>query len=108
MATSKKKQEKPTPGEIDRDLDEALKQTFPASDPTSVGQPTGAKPPPAPGEPLRREKRQDEEPLHEEEHEKAEKHVEKQTTVEPEERSVVPGPPVPPEKQKEIKKHSQK
>jgi hypothetical protein len=33
--------EKPTKAELDQQLDDALKQTFPASDPISVGQPTG-------------------------------------------------------------------
>ena len=31
--------------EIDHELDEALEHTFPASDPVSVGHPTGTEPP---------------------------------------------------------------
>lgn len=44
MAKSKgaaKKERKPDPAELDRQLDEALKATFPASDPVAVGHTTG-------------------------------------------------------------------
>jgi hypothetical protein len=33
--------EKPSKAELERQLDDALKQTFPASDPITVGEPTG-------------------------------------------------------------------
>ncbi len=38
--------------ELDRDLNEALKATFPASDPIAVGDPTGPVGPVPPGRPL--------------------------------------------------------
>jgi hypothetical protein len=105
MAQDSRKKKKQDESEIDSDLNEALKQSFPASDPSAVGQPTGAKPPPAPGEPLKpRGRVHDEPPQHEEAHEKVEADVERQTTVEPEERSIVPGPPIPPKQQEKIKK----
>jgi len=47
MASKPRKPTKHTGSEVDHDLDEALEATFPASDPVSVGRPTG------PGEPRR-------------------------------------------------------
>jgi hypothetical protein len=41
MPTRNTLDEKPTKVELDRQLDDALKQTFPASDPITVGQLTG-------------------------------------------------------------------
>jgi hypothetical protein len=41
MPTRNTSDEKPPKVELDRQLDDALKQTFPASDPITVGQPTG-------------------------------------------------------------------
>jgi hypothetical protein len=35
---------KPSPAEIEEELDEALKATFPASDPVAVGEVTGTEP----------------------------------------------------------------
>jgi hypothetical protein len=35
---------KPTPAELERQLDDALRQTFPASDPVTIGEPTGLVP----------------------------------------------------------------
>lgn len=102
MTQHAKKPKKPTKSEMDRDLDAALEQTFPASDPLAVGQPTGAKPPPAPGEPLR-QKRHGEPAVHEEDHRKAQKQAERQTTVDEGEKSIVPGPPIPPKQQKKLK-----
>lgn len=39
-----KKPDKPSRPELDRQLDEALKATFPASDPISVGEPSSTTP----------------------------------------------------------------
>jgi hypothetical protein len=36
--------QKPTPAELERQLDDALRQTFPASDPVTIGEPTGLVP----------------------------------------------------------------
>jgi hypothetical protein len=40
MSTRNNLDEKPTKAELERQLDDALEQTFPASDPVSVGKPT--------------------------------------------------------------------
>ena len=40
MPTPRNLDQKPSKAELERQLDDALKQTFPASDPVSVGEPT--------------------------------------------------------------------
>ena len=59
----KRSPERESKAELDKDLNEALKATFPATDPFMVGEPTGRKGPVPPGAPVPRPKKAADKPV---------------------------------------------